>query len=216
MVVADVGEASLMKCVVRNKIPQTNNIDPVSEIIRKHYSSQKTMIKAYAASKCYVKPCDIAPGDIVLMRRPFTTNKGMSVYNSSPMTVVRTKGSMITATNADTAVSRNSSFFKKLIRTMPGDEDDTINTPPITEHREELPNRSDSPKANIPHLTPFTLENPTENKDLKPSNLKFFDDKGQGTVPTFEPKAINEPPALRRSTRRRIPRKILDLQSYEC
>ena len=69
----------LMKRAVRNKIPQIKNVDPIAEIIRKHDSIQKMKIKAYADSKGYVKLGDIILGDSVLVKRPFTRSKGMSV-----------------------------------------------------------------------------------------------------------------------------------------
>ena len=51
----------LLKRPVRNKLPQANHIDPVSEIIRERASSQKSKIKLYADNKAYVKPCTISP-----------------------------------------------------------------------------------------------------------------------------------------------------------
>ena len=205
----------LMKRAVRNKIPQTENTDPISEVIRKHDSLQKTKIKAYADSKCYVKPCNITPGDTVLVKRPFTKGKGMSVYNPSPMTVVRIKGSMVTAKNADTTVSRNSSFFKKLTRAMPHEENEMIDIPPVTEHADECP--SPSCDESVPHFTPPAPENPIDDKGPKSSELKTAEEPAVPVLPDVPevpkevPVTINEPPALRRSTRRRIPRKIFNI-----
>ncbi len=59
----------LMKRAVCSKIPQTENTDPISEVIHKHDLLPKAKIKAYADSKCYVKPCNITPGDTVLVKR---------------------------------------------------------------------------------------------------------------------------------------------------
>ena len=87
-----------------------------------------------ADSKGYVKPSDIILGDSVLVKRPFTRSKGMSVYDPNPMKVVKTEGTMITAKNGDNTISRNSSFFKKLRLTVPEDERDTIDTPSVIEH----------------------------------------------------------------------------------
>ena len=104
----------LLKRPVRNKLPQANHIDPVSEIIRERASSQKSKIKLYADNKAYVKPCTISPGQNVLVKRPFSVSKGGTVYDPIPLTVVNKKGSMITAKNENTTVTRNSSFFKSL------------------------------------------------------------------------------------------------------
>ena len=156
----------VMKRVVRNKIPQTNNVDPVSEIIRRYDSSQKAKIKAYADQKSYVKPCDITLGDPVLVKRLLAKSKGMSVYKPNPMMVVKVKGSMITAKNADTTVSRNSSFFKKLTGMIPCEKNDTDL---VSKHQKEFPNQSYNPKVNIPDLTPskHQKESPSQPHDPK-------------------------------------------------
>ena len=206
----------LMKRAVRNKIPQINNADPISEIIGKHDSTQKMKIKAYADNKSYVKPSDITLGDSVLVKRPFTRNKGMSVYNPSPMKVVKTKGTMITAKNADNIVSRNSSFFKRLSQTVPHDESDDIDNPYITEHSQQYPDQTD---ASVPDHTRSTQEILVDDGDPKPIDSKSPNEKdfNEDTVPevpeasTSMPETVSEPPVLRRSTRRRIPKKMFDL-----
>ena len=95
-----------MKRAVRNTIPQANSVDPISDIIHKHDSLQKTKIKVYADNKRYIKPCDISPCDAVLVKKPFNMVKGSTVYNPSPMTVVQKKGSMITARNKDSCYKK--------------------------------------------------------------------------------------------------------------
>ena len=49
----------LLKRPVRNKLPQTNYVDPVSEIVRERDFSHKSKFKAHADSKVYVKPITI-------------------------------------------------------------------------------------------------------------------------------------------------------------
>ena len=206
----------LMKRAVRKKVPQIKNVDPIAEIIRKHDSTQKMKIKAYADSKGYVKPSDIILGDSVLVKRPFTRSKGMSVYNPNPMKVVKIKGAMITAKNGDNTISRNSSFFKKLRLTVPEDESDTIDTPSVIEHPPKYPNQSD---ANVTDPIPSTPEVPAGDGDQQPKDLKSPNDNYSHEdivpdvpgVPMSGPETVNEPPVLRRSTRRRIPMKIFDL-----
>ena len=61
----------LLKRPVRNKSRHANHVDPLSEIIRKHDSSQKSKVKAHVDSKVYVKPCSILPGETVLVKKPF-------------------------------------------------------------------------------------------------------------------------------------------------
>ena len=41
----------LLKRPVRNKLPQANHIDPVTEIVRERDSSQKSTIKAYVTAR---------------------------------------------------------------------------------------------------------------------------------------------------------------------
>jgi len=95
----------LLKWPVQNKLSQANHIDPVAEIVCKPDSSQKLKMKAHTENKAYVKPCNTSPGKAVLVKRPFSVSKGGTVYDPTPMTVVRKKGS---------TVPRNLSFFKNV------------------------------------------------------------------------------------------------------
>ena len=200
----------LFKRPVRNKLPQANHADPVAEIVRERDSSQKSKIKAHADSKAYVKPCTISPGETVLVKRPFSVSKGRSVYDPTPMTVVSKKGSMITAESENHTVTRNSSFFKSLKQ-------------PATnyDNAESQGSGSSSPidKGCIQELPPVA---PTVNAP-EPVRQKVV------TIPhdqTGLPSSSNSAPVpesqthashpenqlpLRRSTRKRTPRKILDL-----
>ena len=76
----------LMKQPLRNKPPQA--------IEREREFSQKIKTKAYADNKAYVKPCNIFPGEAVLVKRPFSVSKGGTVYDPTLMTVVSEKGSV--------------------------------------------------------------------------------------------------------------------------
>ncbi|XP_028413678.1 uncharacterized protein LOC114536535 [Dendronephthya gigantea] len=169
----------LMRRFVRSKIPQIDRADPVSEIIRKRDSFQKEKMKLYTDNKCYVKPSNIFVGDSVLVKRPFPMNKGASVYDPNPMTVVGAKGNMITAKNSDTTVTRNSSFFKKLPSDVSSDhqEDDSFFIPPVQEYPEQTrnetplksPNKDVIPLENLPVKelnTPSTA--PPGNENTKP------------------------------------------------
>ena len=59
----------LLKWPVRT--PQVNHMDPVAEIVRERDSSQKLKMKARADNKAYMKPCNISPGEAVLVKSPF-------------------------------------------------------------------------------------------------------------------------------------------------
>ena len=106
----------LLKRPVRNKLPQTNYVDPVSEIVHERDFSQKSKFKAHADSKVYVKPSTISPGETVLVKRPFTASKGATVYDPTPLTVVDKKGSMITALSLKLWTSQSSTVM--MIRPM--------------------------------------------------------------------------------------------------
>ena len=54
-------------------------------------------MKEHADNKQYVKPSAIKEGDIVLVKRHETKKKGDIPYNPIPRTVIKTKGSMVTA-----------------------------------------------------------------------------------------------------------------------
>ena len=71
-------------------------------------------MKAHADKKAYVKPCNISPGEAVLVKRTFSVSKGRTVYDPTPMTVVSKKGSMIAADGENRTVTRNSSLCKNI------------------------------------------------------------------------------------------------------
>ena len=103
-----------LKRAVHNKLPQSTCADPVAEIVRKRDVEQKWKMKYHADRKRYAKPCDLEVGEPVLVKIPSTSSKAhVPPYESSPMTIVARKGSMITArTSEGQNVTRNSSFFK--------------------------------------------------------------------------------------------------------
>ena len=149
----------LLKRPVRNKLPQANRIDPLTEIVRERdSSSQKLEIKAHADNKAYVKPCNISPGKVVLVKRPFSISKGGTVYNLTPMTDVSKKDSVITVEGENRTVTRNSSFFKNVCQlAVSHDNDESQNSgfgssadkecfqePPLTLERSNVPGTNPS------------------------------------------------------------------------
>ena len=198
----------LLKRPVRNKLP--NHIDPVAEIVRERDSSQKLKMKARADNKAYVKPCNISPGEAVLVKSPFSASKGGTMYGSTPMTVVSKKGSMITAEGDNRTVTRNSSFFKN------------IYPPAVNQGNDESQNSGFGSSADekcIQEPPPaFQSSNVPGPNSLDPPNTRHVKDDLPGSsnlvpVPVSQTQTSQycDPPPLRRSTRRRIPRKILDL-----
>lgn len=198
----------LLKRPVRNKLPQTNYVDPVSEIVRERDFLQKSKFKAHADSKVYVKPSTISPGETVLVKRPFTASKGATVYDPTPLTVVDKKGSMITAQNENRTVTRNSSFFKTLDQSVINRDDDPshdngLSSPADIKHQQELPAartraHASDPSASKPVSSPGVQANPTSS----------FSPIPEGQAGASHP--VGQPP-LRRSSRKRVPRQILDL-----
>ena len=200
----------LLKRPVRNKLPQPNHIDPVAEIVRERDSSQKLKMKAHADNKAYVKPCNISPGDAVLVKRPFSVSKGGTVYDPTPMTVVSKKGSMITAEGENRTVTRNSSFFKNVYQ------------PAVNHGNDESQNSSSGSSADKeciqeppPALESSNVPGPKPSNPLNTQHVKADSPSSSNLVPVPVSQAeTSQPvdlPPLRRSTRRRIPRKILDL-----
>ena len=117
-------------------------------------------------------------------------SKGSTVYNPNPMTVVKTK-----------------SFFKKLTF-------QEINPPHVEEYTEESQIPVSFPKVNP--TTTSERQTPPAQEVSEPPPQENSSNKdiqnGPVEIPTIVPENENEQsPPLRRSTRRRIPRKILDL-----
>ena len=202
----------LLKRAVRYKLPQVNNADPVAEIVRKHNSSQKLKIKAHADSKCYVKPCDANLRESVLVKRPFTASKSATAYDPTPMTAMRKKGSMITLQGDGCTITRNSSFLKKLSKPVPnsdsGDiQDDDFNAPsdnppPVSPDVSVLPSPNASNPVPSKTMNAPSLDNPVHPEGTMPASFSRVKEQSQ---------SLPVPPPLRRSTRKRIPRKIFDL-----
>lgn len=200
----------LFKRPVRNKLPQANHADPVAEIVRERDSSQKSKIKAHADSKAYVKPCTISPGETVLVKRPFSVSKGRSVYDPTPMTVVSKKGSMITAESENHTVTRNSSFFKSLKQPATNydnaESQGSGSSSPIDKGCIQEPPPV-APTVNAPEPVRQKVVTIPHDQTGLPSS------SNSAPVPESQTHAShpeNQLP-LRRSTRKRTPRKILDL-----
>jgi hypothetical protein len=183
-----------LKRAVRNKLPQTTESDPVSEIVRKHDDEQKRKMKMYADNKQYVKPSDIDIGDSVLVRRPFNLIKGNTPYEPTPLTVTHINGTMITASDDDHSVTRNSSFFKRVNCDIPNtDAYRDINVEPSYE-----------PAGQNEDYLDLQIQNPPESVPKTPVVTRTAEPR------TTEPRTDSSVP-LRRSTRVVKPPDRLDL-----
>ena len=97
---------------IKNRLPHL--ITPIAEdpSIRESDTEAKRTIKQYADRKAYVKPNDLRVGDTVIVKSDHTS-KALTPYQPNSMTVIKKKGSMITATHKGNQTTRNFSFFEK-------------------------------------------------------------------------------------------------------
>jgi len=94
----------------------TNNVDRnIHEKAKQNDELRKQGNKEFADARRHAVDRQLQPGDRVLVRQA-KINKLTPYYNPSPLIVIKTKGSMITAKyeNNDTITTRNISYFKKL------------------------------------------------------------------------------------------------------
>ncbi len=87
--------------------------DAEDSSIRERDTEAKRKIKQYADRKAYVTPNDLTVGDTVIVKSD-NTSKALTPYQPNPMTIIKKKESMITATHKGSQTTRNSSFFKKI------------------------------------------------------------------------------------------------------
>ena len=99
---------------MKTKLPEVTT--PCSDAaIRQRDQAAKAKMREHADNKRYVKPSAIKEGDIVVVKRDETKKKGDIPYNPIPRTVIKTKGSMVTAKNAEgVPVTKTSSLFKSV------------------------------------------------------------------------------------------------------
>ena len=103
--------AALFGRELKMKLPALSRQN-ASDLIRDADDIAKARMKLYADNRCHAKPCTFAK-DAVLVRQP-KMNKLTPTYNTGPYRITHKKGSMITASRPDHAVTRNSSHFKRI------------------------------------------------------------------------------------------------------
>ena len=81
--------------------------------VRKKDTEAKAKMKACSDDRRHATPSNIKPGDTVLCRQ-LKQNKLTTPYSTEPLTVTSVKGSMVTAGRNGYAITRNSSFFKRI------------------------------------------------------------------------------------------------------
>ena len=83
------------------------------EGVRTHDTCAKLRMKQQHDKSVCVKPSPIAVGDSVIIRN--TSLRKTTPYNLDHLRVVSRKGSMVTARRGERAVTRNISFFKRIL-----------------------------------------------------------------------------------------------------
>ena len=99
---------------MRVKLPEAQAQRSDQANIKQKDDQAKQKMKEYADRKNYVKPSDIRVGDTVLVKRDNSYRKSLTPYDPKPYEVTEKKGSMVTASSGEKAVTRNSSFFKPI------------------------------------------------------------------------------------------------------
>ncbi len=96
-----------------NVTPQPTVDEMIREKVINKDSLSKTIQRDYANEKRRVTPTNMDIGDSVLLRN--TQRKKMDPpYNPDPFTIVKKTGSMVSASNGHSEVTRNSSHFKRI------------------------------------------------------------------------------------------------------
>lgn len=94
--------------------------------IRKQDEKRKQQMKYYADKRNNAKQSHLKEGDKVIVKQK-KHNKLSTPYEIEPLEIIAKKGSMITATNNNKTVTRNSSSFKEVKPTEPITDDVEIN-----------------------------------------------------------------------------------------
>ncbi|GFN74628.1 transposon ty3-g Gag-Pol polyprotein [Plakobranchus ocellatus] len=114
----------LFNRVVKNKLfAAPIQTDPINTCIRCNDAAAKAKMKHYADCKSYIKRSDIQIGESVLVKQSDTT-KPTTPYEPIPYMVSNKKESMITAKRHNKSITRNSSFFKKSLRSPTFEEEE--------------------------------------------------------------------------------------------
>ncbi|CAB4003534.1 Hypothetical predicted protein [Paramuricea clavata] len=85
------------------------------DFIHKNDDHAKLKMKYYADLKSNVKLSHLEEGDTVLLKNDYKS-KRFPPYDPHPYKVVEKKGSMVTARRDSRSVTRNSSFFKPVVK----------------------------------------------------------------------------------------------------
>eukprot|EP00794_Sanderia_malayensis_P011546 gene11546-12741_t len=123
---------------MRTTLPEVMLISKTTQKIdnmRERDGEQKRRIKEYADTRRKAAGSTIKPGETVLVKQP-KTSKLSTPYNPKAMVVDEVKGSMVTASNDEKTITRNSSHFKAISsETVPVTAVDDVHE--MLDHRNE-------------------------------------------------------------------------------
>ena len=99
----------------KTKLPELSQHTHTADTqVRSTDTAAKLKMKMDAYKRHHARPCNIQPGDTVLVKQP-KQNKLSTNFNPTPLQVTHTKGSMITVQRPDgSSLTRNSSLFRHL------------------------------------------------------------------------------------------------------
>eukprot|EP00794_Sanderia_malayensis_P010466 gene10466-11563_t len=123
---------------MRTTLPEVTLISKTTQKIdnmRERDGEQKRRIKEYADTRRKAAESTIKPGETVLVKQP-KTSKLSTPYNPKAMVVDEVGGSMVTASNDEKTITRNSSHFKAISsETVPVTAVDDVHE--MLDHRNE-------------------------------------------------------------------------------
>ena len=134
-----------------------------TKAVRNKDKSQKRKMKANAEKLRPIRSRHIRVGDVVLVKESGILTSSKTPYKTTPYTVTKTNGTMITATQGHHEITRNVSFFKRFkgqsenIPTHSNDyysDDDTAETQPTTSDTRFNPPRNRQPPAYLRDYVP--------------------------------------------------------------
>ena len=99
-------------------MPHLPSIKEIHEQMKSNDKKNKENIQRYANAKQNVQHHKLAEGDQVLVKNQQTLTK-LPYYSPSQLKVKQVKGTMVTAENDDQQITRNATFFKKVIPKLP-------------------------------------------------------------------------------------------------
>lgn len=144
---------------------------PDDELVRSRDDEQKHRMKEYADAKRHAKRTSMVKGDLVMIKQQ-RRNKTQSFRNPQPLTVSKTKGSMITAQYPNgKEITRNKSFFRP-----------TPNVPPESVIHQEQ--ESPIPQEQEPESNLEIQQQVEEDKPEKPQRPKRTIKKPQRLIET--------------------------------